>query len=124
MRLLQKIHDALVGPDGPPPLPPLSPDHMAPTPVRTRMGTPADVAVILDKRAADSGQGEGWRSSLEALFCVLDIDDSPADRAALARDLNVELDGADADDAEAMLHAALMQRLAENDAVAPQDFYK
>ena len=124
MRLLQKIHDALHGgADGPPPLPPLHAERAPPTPVRTRMGTPVDVALALDARAARTGQGGEWRGSLPALLAALGVDDTPVQRAELAEDLNLDISRAPAE-AESRLHAALMQRLAGNDALAPQDFYK
>jgi hypothetical protein len=125
MRLLQTIYDALHGgPDGPPPLHPQDAKQPQPVPLRTRMGTPADVAMILDVRAERLGRGATWRTSLAALLALLDQTDTEAHRADLADELNVAIDGLDAPEAEAALHAALIQRLANNDAIAPQDFFK
>lgn len=125
MRLLQTIYDALHGgPDGPPPLHPQHAGGPQPVPLRTRMGTPADVAMILDARAERYGRGATWRTSLAALLALLDQTDTDAHRAELADELNVDIDGLDAPEAEAALHAALIQRLANNDAIAPQDFFK
>ena len=125
MRLMQKIYDTLRGgADGPPPLPPLHADRTPPTPVRTRMGTPADVALLLDAHAKRTGRGGPWRESLGALLAAVDVVDSAERRDELAEDLNVDVSDANPAEAEAMLHAALIQRLADNDALAPQDFYK
>lgn len=124
MNLLQKIYDGLRGgADGPPPLPPRDPDRTPQTPVRTRMGTPADVAIMLDARAERSGRGRDWRESLPALLALVGLEDSEATRRRLAEDLNLDL-SAEPDEADARLHAAFIQRLADNDALAPQDFYK
>lgn len=125
MRLLQRIYDALHGgADGPPPLKALSPDGPPPVPVRTRMGTPADVAMILDARARRTGHGGGWPESLTELLGLLDLADTAAERQALSEELNIDLSGLEGADTDAVLHAALIQRLADNDAVAPQDFFK
>jgi hypothetical protein len=125
MRMLQKIHDAFTGPpQDAPPLPPRDLGRVPPTPVRTRMATPPDVAMILDARADRTGFGGGWRTSLPALFALIGLADTPESRRRMADDLNVDIDDADPDEADARLHAALIQRLAENDATAPQDFFK
>lgn len=125
MRMLQKIHDALVGPQrDAPPLPPRDRGRVAPTPVRTRMATPPDLAMILDARAARTGFGAGWRASLPALFALVGMADTPESRRRMANDLNVGIDDAAPEDVDARLHAALIQRLAENDAAAPQDVFK
>ena len=125
MRLLQKIHDRLAGgPDGAPPLRPLSRRHTPPTPIRTRMGTPLDLALVLDDRAAAKLAGRHWRDSLPSLLCVMGIDDSADERARLARDLNLDLSGLAEPRAADALHAALIQRLAQTGVAAPQDFYK
>ncbi|MBL8553467.1 MAG: DUF3597 family protein [Phenylobacterium sp.] len=125
MRLFQTLYDALHGgPDGPPPLHPHEAKEPLPVPLRTRMGTPADVAYILDAKAKRRGRGGGWRESLAELLTLLDHADTPTHRAALADDLNVDISDLAAADAGAALHAALIQRLANNDAIAPQDFFK
>jgi hypothetical protein len=123
--MLQKIHDALVGgPEGAPPLKALNPYRTPPVPIRTRMATPPDVAIALDSRAAAKLSGRHWRRSLPALLAVMGVEDTAARRDALAGDLNLDLSGLARADADAALHAALMQRLAQTDVMAPQDFYK
>jgi hypothetical protein len=125
LRLFQKIHDALHGgADGPPPLKALDPGQQAPVPVRTRMGTPADLAIVLDARAHRLQRGDDWRSSLTTLLALMDLADTPANRETLAHDLNLDIAGQDDAKAGAALHAALIQRLAENGAATTQDFYK
>lgn len=88
------------------------------------MGTPADVAMVLDTRAERVGFGTGWRTSLTDLMALLGFETTPQRRERLAADLNVDTAGLDPARRDRSLHAALIQRAAENDALAPQDFYK
>lgn len=89
--------------------------HQAPPIERTAMAPPSDVAILLNARAEARGLGDDWRRSLDGLLTLLDTEASPADLAA-------ELNIAPGDDAA--LYEALIQRLAENGAVAPESFYK
>ncbi len=125
MRMLQKIHDAFTGaPSDAPPLPARDPHRVPPTPVRTRMATPPDVAMILDARAARTGFGSGWRDDLGALFALVGLPDTSESRRQTAESLNLDIDEDDPAETDARLHAAMIQRLAENDALAPQDFFR
>lgn len=125
MRMLQRIHDAFTGaPSDARPLPARDAHLVPPTPVRTRMATPPDVAMILDARAARTEFGSDWRDHLGALFALVGLPDTPESRRQTAESLNLEIDEDDAHETDARLHAAMIQRLAENDALAPQDFFK
>lgn len=95
--------------------------HQFPPRERTAMAPPSDLALVLSARAEREGLGDGWRRSLDGLLELLHLDGSPAERAELAADLNLELDAARND---AILYEALIQRLAENGTAAPENFYK
>ncbi|OHB28406.1 MAG: hypothetical protein A2790_15400 [Phenylobacterium sp. RIFCSPHIGHO2_01_FULL_69_31] len=95
--------------------------HQPPPRERTAMAPPSDVALVLSARAEREGQGDDWRRSLDGLLELLHLDSSPEERAELAADLNLEPDAARDD---AVLYEALIQRLAENGAAAPESFYK
>lgn len=95
--------------------------HQSPPRERTAMAPPSDVALVLSARAEREGLGDGWRRSLDGLLELLHLDSSPEERAELAADLNLEPEAARDD---AVLYEALIQRLAENGAAAPESFYK
>lgn len=95
--------------------------HQPPPRERTAMALPSDVALVLSARAEREGLGDAWRRSLDGLLALLHLDSSPEERAELAADLNLEPEAAKDD---AVLYEALIQRLAENGAAAPESFYK
>lgn len=95
--------------------------HQPPPRERTAMALPSDVALFLSARAEREGLGDGWRRSLDGLLELLHLDSSPEERVELAADLNLEPAAARDD---AVLYEALIQRLAENGAAAPESFYK
>lgn len=98
--------------------------HQAPPVERTAMALPSNVAAVLTARAERQGLGEAWRGSLDGLLAVLGLDASTQEREALAAELNLDLGGIATDRRDAALYEALIQRLAENGALAPDDFYK
>jgi hypothetical protein len=91
---------------------------------RTAMAPPSDVALVLTARAEREGLGGAWRRSLEGLLELLHLDASPEERAALAAELNIDAGKPGSVRHDAALYEALIQRLAENGAVAPETFYK
>jgi len=100
-------------------------NHQQPPPYeRTAMALPSDVAMVLSARAERAGLGDAWRRSLEGLLRLLDLGTSREARKALAADLNLEAGEPGSRRHDAALYEALMQRLAENGAVAPESFYK
>ncbi|WP_296600057.1 DUF3597 family protein [Phenylobacterium sp.] len=99
-------------------------DHQPPPYERTAMAPPADVALVLAARAEREGLGDAWRRSLEGLLALLGIEDSARGRQALAGELNIDAGEPGTSRHDAALYEALMQRLAENGAVAPESFFK
>jgi hypothetical protein len=103
---------------------PAADDQQPPPYERTAMALPTDVAIMLAARAEREGLGDGWRHSVEGLLGLLGLDTSTEERQALAVELNLEAGEPGSRRHDAALYEALMQRLAENGAVAPESFYK
>jgi hypothetical protein len=98
--------------------------HQPPPYERTAMAPPSDVALVLSARAEREGLGDDWRRSLEGLLKLLHLGGSPDERAALAAELNIDAGAPGSAKHNAALYEALIQRLAENGALAPETFYK
>jgi len=80
-----------------------------------------DVAAVLEVMAKDSGQPLNWRTSIVDLLKLLSIDSSLTNRKALAGELGYT---GDTDDSAAMniwLHKAVMQKLAANGGIVPDE---
>jgi hypothetical protein len=103
---------------------PAANDQQPPPYERTAMALPADVAIVLQARAEREGLGDAWRRSLEGLLTLLGLETSGKEREALAAELNLDAGEPGSRRHDAALYEALMQRLAENGAVAPESFYK
>ena len=100
-------------------------DRLQPPPYeRTAMAPPSDVAMILNLRAERLGLGDEWRRSVEGLLTLLQLEDSPDARRDLAAELNIDAGEPGSRRHDAALYEALMQRLGDNGAVAPESFYK
>src|SRR5687768_939119 len=117
MSLLSRIVDAVLPqydpvsePAGPPPVQ-VEGSPPPQTPERTRMGTPSDVAMILDLRAEREGRGAGWREELDELLALMGVTASAEEKNQLAAELNVT---DDEEPRDAALHRALLLRLANN----------
>lgn len=104
--------------------PPQTDRLQAPPYERTAMATPSDVALILSLRAQREDLGDEWRRSIEGLLALLHIDDTPSERRKLAAELNIDAGEPGTPRHDAALYEALMQRLGDNGAVAPESFYK
>lgn len=80
---------------------------------------PVDIDAVLTQRAKLKSQQLNWRTSIVDLLKVLDLDSSLGARKDLARELGYtgRLDGSAA--MNMYLHAAVMQKLAENGGVVP-----
>jgi len=98
--------------------------HQLPPFERTAMAPPSDIALVLTARAEREGLGDAWRRSLDGLLALLHIDGSAPSREALAAELNIDAGKPGSARHDAALYEALIQRLAENGAVAPESFYK
>ena len=81
-----------------------------------------DVEDVLTKKAAASGGGGNWQTSIVDLLKLLGLDSSLNARKELAQELNVHV-GADGSAEENIaLHQAVMRKLAENGGNVPATF--
>jgi hypothetical protein len=80
-----------------------------------------DVGAVLSEMAAAKGGGGNYKSSIVDLLKLLDLDSSLQARKDLANELNVHT-GADGSAEENIaLHKAVMDKLAANGGVIPDD---
>lgn len=88
-------------------------------------GTPAaqtvDVAAIVDKAAAASGEKLEWRTSIVDLMKALGLDSSLAARKELARELHYAGDTNNTATMNVWLHQQVMAKLAANGGKLPDD---
>ena len=90
----------------------------APQPTTTQ---PVDVGAVLGKLASQKGGGGNYETSIVDLLKLLDMDSSLDARKELAKELNVHV-GADGSAEENIaLHKAVMDKLAENGGVIPDN---
>ena len=80
-----------------------------------------DVAAIVDKAAAATGEKLDWRTSIVDLMKALDIDSSLAARKELAKELGYTGDTNDSASMNVWLHKQVMTKLAANGGVLPAD---
>ena len=80
-----------------------------------------DVGAVLSEMAAAKGGGGNYKTSIVDLLKLLDLDSSLQARKQLAEELNVHT-GADGSAEENIaLHKAVMQKLAANGGLVPDD---
>jgi hypothetical protein len=80
-----------------------------------------DVGAVLSEMAATKGGGGNYQSSIVDLLKLLDLDSSLAARKELADELGVHV-GADGSAEENIaLHKAVMDKLAANGGIVPDD---
>ena len=100
------------------------PETPAPTAPGTAANTPSqsvDVGAVLSEMAAAKGGGGNYKTSIVDLLKLLDLDSSLQARKELADELNVHA-GADGSAEENIaLHKAVMEKLAANGGVVPDD---
>lgn len=88
-------------------------------------GTPAaqtvDVAAIVDKAAAATGEKLDWRTSIVDLMKALNLDSSLAARKELAKELHYDGDTNDSAKMNIWLHKQVITKLAENGGKVPDD---
>lgn len=80
-----------------------------------------DVAPILDKAVAASGEKLDWRKSIVDLMKALNIDSSLSARKELAKELGYTGDTNDSASMNIWLHKQVMQKLADNGGKVPDD---
>ena len=80
-----------------------------------------DVAAIVDKAAAASGEKLEWRTSIVDLMKALDIDSSFSARKELAKELGYTGDTNDSASMNIWLHKQVMAKLAANGGKLPPE---
>ena len=80
-----------------------------------------DVAAIVDKAAASTGEKLEWRTSIVDLMKALGLDSSLGVRKELAKELNYTGDTGDSAKMNVRLHKQIMDKLAANGGVLPAD---
>jgi len=80
-----------------------------------------DVAAIVDKAAAASGEKLAWRTSIVDLMKALKLDSSLTARKQLAKELNYTGDTNDSATMNVWLHKQVMAKLAANGGKLPAD---
>lgn len=80
-----------------------------------------DVAAIVDKAAAASGEKLAWRTSIVDLMKALGLDSSLTARKELAAELKYTGDTNDSATMNVWLHKQIMGKLAQNGGKLPDD---
>jgi hypothetical protein len=78
-----------------------------------------DVGQILTQMASQKGGGGNWQTSIVDLLKLLDLDSSLGARKELGNELNVHAGADGSAEQNIALHAAVMQKLAENGGKVP-----
>ncbi|MGF7153600.1 DUF3597 family protein [Novosphingobium gossypii] len=98
------------------------PQPSAPTPAPAPAQQSVDVGAVLDAMAGmKSDHGGNYRSSIVDLLKLLDLDSSLAARKELAEELNVHAGEHGSAEQNIALHKAVMNKLAENGGIVPDD---
>jgi hypothetical protein len=82
---------------------------------------PVDVEAIMTDLETKSGHKSNWRYSIVDLMSLLGMDNSLADRKALAQELGYTGDMSDSASMNIWLHKQVMRRMAENGGKVPAD---
>jgi hypothetical protein len=82
---------------------------------------PVDVGAVLSEMASLKNGGGNYQTSIVDLLKLLDLDSSLAARKALADELNVHAGEAGSAEENLALHKAVMDKLAENGGVVPDN---
>ena len=121
-------HDAPATPAGPPSAGVVSGTSSTaaattPTPAPASAATmpTVDVEAMLEAKAKTYSHPVNWRTSIVDLMAMLGIDNSLAERRALARELGYTGDLNDTAPMNIWLHKQVMRKLAENGGKVPAD---
>ena len=123
-------HDAPATPAGPPSAGIVSGSSSTaptPAPAPTPSSAPAatmpvvDVEAMLEAKAKTYSHPVNWRTSIVDLMALVGIDNSLAERRALARELGYTGDLNDTAPMNIWLHKQVMRKLAENGGKVPAD---
>ena len=96
-----------------------APAPAAPAPAATM--PVVDVEAMLEAKAAKLGHKVNWRESIVDLMSLVGIDNSLAERRALARELGYTGDLNDTAPMNIWLHKQVMRKLAENGGKVPPE---
>ena len=96
-----------------------APAPAAPAPAATM--PVVDVEAMLEAKAAKLGHKVNWRESIVDLMSLVGIDNSLAERRALARELGYTGDLNDTAPMNIWLHKQVMRKLAENGGKVPAE---
>jgi len=91
------------------------------SPAGTPVAQTVDVAAIVDKAAAATGEKLDWRSSIVDLMKALGLDSSLAARKELAKELHYTGDTNNTATMNVWLHQQVMAKLAANGGKLPAD---
>ena len=80
-----------------------------------------DVGAVLSEMAAAKGGGGNYQSSIVDLLKLLDLDSSLDARKELANELNVHAGADGSAEENSALHKAVMDQLAANGGIVPDD---
>lgn len=80
-----------------------------------------DVGAVLSQMAQAKGGGGNYQSSIVDLLKLLDLDSSMEARKELANELNVHVGADGSAEENVALHKAVMDKLAENGGVVPDN---
>lgn len=98
-----------------PPIAPAPPAQSAPAPDKV------DVGAVLAEMAQLKGGGGNYRTSIVDLLKLLDLDSSMEARKALGQELGVHAGDNGSAEQNIALHKAVMQKLADNGGLVPED---
>ena len=136
MGIFDKLKESIFGHHDAAPVAPAAPasagivaggSSTAPAPAAAAPSAPAatmptvDVAAMLDAKAAKTGHKVNWRESIVDLMSLVGIDNSLAERRALARELGYTGDLNDTAPMNIWLHKQVMRKLAENGGKVPAE---
>ena len=93
----------------------------APAPAPAATMPLVDVEAMLEAKAAKYSHPVNWRTSIVDLMALVGIDNSLAERRALARELGYTGDMNDTAPMNIWLHKQVMRKLAENGGKVPAD---
>ncbi|MDQ2766898.1 MAG: DUF3597 domain-containing protein [Gemmatimonadota bacterium] len=92
-----------------------------PAPTKPTPISKADAEALLTQIASNYSHPVNWRTSIVDLMAILGIDNSLAQRKALAKELGYTGDMNDSATMNIWLHGQVMQKLEDNGGYVPQD---
>ncbi len=94
---------------------------LSPAPAQSTTAQAVDVGAVLSEMASMKGGGGNYQSSIVDLLKLLDLDSSLDARKQLANELNVHVGADGSAEENVALHKAVMDKLAENGGIVPDN---